>query len=854
MTIVGGAVTSFKAPASGQPDHSEAAPAGVHWWRFPLVVVQLAAVLALIAAFRIESQAFYGKLGPLILAGFIAHHLLPMAYRLKSFAVLSLGAVGLIFGLQAGAWLIGVGLMLIALCHLPIRYGARVALIVAAGLVLASMRAGWIPAPFPGSIWPILASMFMFRMIAYLYDLRHQKERTNPARTLGYFFMLPNACFPLFPVVDFNTFRRTYYDRQAIDVYEEGVRWMLRGVTQLLAYRVIYQYATISPAEVTGTADIVRYLLANFGLYLRVSGQFHLIVGILHLFGFRLPETHRFFFLASSFTDFWRRINIYWKDFMQKVVFTPALFALRKRKMGDTAALVVATLLVFVATWLLHSYQWFWLLGTWLWSATDTAFWAILAAFLVINVLREARRGRVRSLGGPVAVTAGQAWRTALATAATFATMAILWGLWTSPTFSAFFDLFEAATTRPVDFLVVAGTLGAVTLVAFAVQYLVPRFARSGTSRGLWRYPALTTAIPLILVWLAGEVPAVLPAQARQVVRDLRLAELNRGDAETLQRGYYEQIVGVNRFNGQLWEVYAGRDRPGPTLNELGVLVWHDGILHSELKPFVSVMFQGQPLRTNRWGMRDRDYQLERSPNSLRIALLGQSYVMGMGVGDGETFESLVENRLNAERGGSPFDQYEILNFAVPRYSVFQQLIILESERVLSFDPDAVLLVGHAVDFLRLVDYLHVELIRGNDLGDDFLRSRVEAAGARGDMSNTEIHRVMKPYAPEVAGWALRRIGLLARDRGVRPIFVLIPMPLDGVLMNDAPLLLQLARDAGFEVIDLSDVYEGRDEHELTVAEWDRHPNPEGHRLIAERLYDELTRLPDLIDRTRDPR
>ena len=78
----------------------------------------------------------------------------------------------------------------------------------------------------------------------------------------------------------------------------------------------------------------MQFLLATFLLYLRVSGQFHLIVGVLHLFGFRLPETHHLYFLASSFTDFWRRINIYWKDFMMKLVYYPSFF--RLQRLGTT--------------------------------------------------------------------------------------------------------------------------------------------------------------------------------------------------------------------------------------------------------------------------------------------------------------------------------------------------------------------------------------------------------------------------------------------------------------------------------------------------------------------------------------
>ena len=92
----------------------------------------------------------------------------------------------------------------------------------------------------------------------------------------------------------------------------------------------------LAPSEVQDPGDLVQYVVSNFLLYLRVSGTFHLIVGMLYLFGFRLPETHHRYFLASSFTDFWRRINIYWKDFMLKIFYYPAVF--RLRRLGMTSA------------------------------------------------------------------------------------------------------------------------------------------------------------------------------------------------------------------------------------------------------------------------------------------------------------------------------------------------------------------------------------------------------------------------------------------------------------------------------------------------------------------------------------
>src|SRR5207244_4698402 len=134
-----------------------------------------------------------------------------------------------------------------------------------------------LPFPWSEAIFPILASMFMFRLIVYFYDLRHDTVPVTLWQSLAYFFMLPNACFPLFPVVDFKTFRRTYYATDAHETYQRGIDWMLRGVIHLLLYRYIYYYVTLAPSEVTGPAELLRYLVSNFLLYLRVSGLFHMV-------------------------------------------------------------------------------------------------------------------------------------------------------------------------------------------------------------------------------------------------------------------------------------------------------------------------------------------------------------------------------------------------------------------------------------------------------------------------------------------------------------------------------------------------------------------------------------------------
>src|SRR5213082_406406 len=158
---------------------------------------------------------------------------------------------------------------------------------------------------------------------------------------------------------------------------------MFRGVFQLLLYRVVYQFAPLDVYKLSSALDVAGCMLGMYLLYLRISGTFHLIVGLLLMFGFNLPETHHLYYLASSFTDLWRRINIYWKDFVMKLFFYPTHFALRK--IGMLRAITVATLVTFFATWALHSWQWFWLRGAPLLSSQDITFWAILAGLVLIN-------------------------------------------------------------------------------------------------------------------------------------------------------------------------------------------------------------------------------------------------------------------------------------------------------------------------------------------------------------------------------------------------------------------------------------------------------------------------------------
>jgi D-alanyl-lipoteichoic acid acyltransferase DltB (MBOAT superfamily) len=798
------------------------------------VCLQLGLLALVIQQFEIESAAF-AQLAMLTFGGFVVHSLLPLQHRLAFFLLLSVAGISLVLGVRDGVFLVVCGLGLVAICHLPAPFIARVSALGLVAAALALVRAEWISIPFPDAIWPILGSMFMFRLAVYLYDLKHDKEPPNAARTLSYFFMLPNVCFPLFPVIDFKTFRRTYYNEEAYHIYQNGIRWMFRGIVHLVLYRLVYYHLTISPAEVADVPDLVRYLTSNFLLYLRVSGQFHLIVGMLHLFGFNLPPTHYLFYLASSFNDFWRRINIYWKDFMMKLFYYPAYFKLRR--LGNTSALVLSTLFVFGSTWLLHSYQWFWLRGSFPLNWQDGVFWGLLAILVVVNSLHEAKHGRSRNLGKR-SWTLGSLAGLSLRTAGTFCMICVLWSVWTSESFEEWLSLWSLpGGWGAID----PGSLVSVLLLGmvwFGWSSGGPpsdgRHEPSGplTHSRFW-CSSVVTSLSIAALYAVGH-PAVYSKLGAhgELVGSVRSAQLNAQDATRLEAGYYEGLLRVDRFNSQLWEVYMRNPDAEAAWDASDRIVkWPEDFRLRGLQPNMQIQFRGSPYSTNRWGMRDRDYERVKSPGTTRVGFLGSSVVMGAGVGNGENFESLLEQRFVGENGEK---SYEFLNFAVSQYGPVEQVAV--AELAFEFDVDVLIIIAHHHDAQRAVSHLARVATRGVPIPYEQLASIASRAGVRAGMRQEEGERLLRPFAEKIVASANHEIVRLSLQRGVRPIWVFMPVLHDQ--RDDGRRLAELAGAAGFaETIDLTEIFHGRDKRELRISEGDTHPNAAGHRLLAEHLY-----------------
>lgn len=92
----------------------------------------------------------------------------------------------------------------------------------------------------------------------------------------------------------------------------------------------------------------------------------------------------------------------------------------------------------------------------------------------------------------------------------------------------------------------------------------------------------------------------------------------------------------------------------------------------------------------NSFGMRDKEYSLKKPANTLRIAVLGDSFTEGRQVDLEETFPRMMESDL-ASCSSLNDQKVEVLNFGVSGFGTTQELLQLK-DRVWQFEPDIVLL------------------------------------------------------------------------------------------------------------------------------------------------------------------
>lgn len=128
----------------------------------------------------------------------------------------------------------------------------------------------------------------------------------------------------------------------------------------------------------------------------------------------------------------------------------------------------------------------------------------------------------------------------------------------------------------------------------------------------------------------------------------------------------------------------------------------HDEITGFSLLPNTKGIWnrEGEGLVSiNSQGLRDIEHSFIKNENTLRIAILGDSFAEARSVNLEDTFWKKLENNLN-NCLNKKYDGVEVINFGVTEYSTAQEYLTLKN-KVWNYNPDIVLLAFYSGNDIR---------------------------------------------------------------------------------------------------------------------------------------------------------
>ncbi len=267
--------------------------------------------------------------------------------------------------------------------------------------------------------------------------------------------------------------------------------------------------------------------------------------------------------------------------------------------------------------------------------------------------------------------------------------------------------------------------------------------------------------------------------------------------------------------------------------NELKLVSSNARIGHVH-RPGGSSILMGVRVAINSDGLRDREYPIERG-DARRMVFLGDSLTFGWGVASEDTFESLLEAKLDQ------LHPTEVLNFGTGNYNT-EQSVNLFIDKGLKYDVDEVVL------FFFINDAEPTPLrsrwaFLGHSRLATFVWSRVKGVRSQTAATRSFEEYYSNLYEEDQPGWirareAFRSLKQTCDERGIGLKVVLLPElhdPAREPFREQHQKLMRFLAEQGIASLDLAPLFRSETEPlSLWVALDDAHPNAKAHRRIAE--------------------
>ncbi len=262
-----------------------------------------------------------------------------------------------------------------------------------------------------------------------------------------------------------------------------------------------------------------------------------------------------------------------------------------------------------------------------------------------------------------------------------------------------------------------------------------------------------------------------------------------------------------------------------------------------QLKPNLNTYFKMAKFQTNSKGLRDKEYSMTKPENTIRVAVVGDSFTMPAGVRIEDAYHSILEEELNTSCSGK---SYEFINFAVGGYYLSQYWAVIKN-KIVDWDPDMILIgLCEYNDFEIPPEKLFEGKYRVKEKGNPFFLQSFAIKGIRQLIKNVyhrdsdDNHELSsKPkFTDEQVDYMNKifsKIGTFGKENNI-PIVVATL----GITPNENEEFESIAKSNGLYYADLTTSFDGTKISQYSIYKTDNHPNSKAHQVFANKLREYL--------------
>ena len=180
-----------------------------------------------------------------------------------------------------------------------------------------------------GLALPIGISFYTFQTMSYTIDIYRgeAKPEKNIINFGAYVAMFPQLIAG--PVVRFKDISVLLRERStSLDKLSYGVTRFTTGLGKkvILANQAGEIFKTVTASQAGNLTTLSAWfgiLMFSFQIYFDFSGYSDMAIGLMAIFGFRIPENFNYPYMSKSITEFWRRWHISLGTWFKEYVYIP---------------------------------------------------------------------------------------------------------------------------------------------------------------------------------------------------------------------------------------------------------------------------------------------------------------------------------------------------------------------------------------------------------------------------------------------------------------------------------------------------------------------------------------------------